>query len=111
MRLSILDAALFRALHSTSGARDRWNALAATRPTDEEIARQIAAEFEVSGGFTTPEGLPCHYAGGINPRFWCSPERYPGRASLEGPALVNAARRLLGIPQTGGGPVQTEMFG
>lgn len=92
-------AALYRALHVTSGARERWAALATTGPTDEAILDQLRREWGGEGGFGSPGGPFWMYRGGPHPRLDMKLARGSDtvRFRLEGGALIDEVRRALRI--------------
>lgn len=89
--------ALYRSLHTFSGAGERWDKLVKKGATDEQIKKQIGYELGIQGG-----GLNFSHKGGDNPRFYYS-EGISGGAygkpTLQGKALVNKVRDLLQIPR------------
>ena len=91
---SILEQCLYQSLHSTAGAKERWEKIRALQPTDAEVKRAIAYEFGIYGGSTYPQ-MHAH-AGGANPRFWmdanvCKPP------ILSGQALIDLVREILDL--------------
>lgn len=92
---------LFRALHSTEGYGARWKAVREKGATDAEIKDLICGVFGIWGGFSGPGEPGCTYSGGTAPQFWIGDQYENGKRkkpTLSGQALVDATRRLLGIP-------------
>lgn len=89
--------ALYRSLHSQSGAAERWEKLRTNGATDEKLKQQIGHEYGIQGG-----SLDYSYKGGENPKFYyaggISAGAY-GKPTLQGKALVDKVRDLMGIPQ------------
>lgn len=91
------EAALVRALHSTSGAEARW--AGAGRLDDERLRQRIAEEFGISGGFGS-ERERVDYWGGIHPEI----EITIGADTpihLLGRELLGAVREALKIARPG----------
>lgn len=107
----MLDA-LDRALHMTSGARERWAERRASGLDDDALRAAIAEEFGICTGASGFSGNPGWTAFGND-----KPALYLGGWShirqgpkLEGAALLDAARRLMQIPRPANTPEQQELL-
>ena len=89
-----MDQAIVGALHSFEGADSRWDKLRKTGADDATLKAALMEELG-QGGFTTKIGLA--ETRGLE----VSHKTAEGKEIVKGSALVNAARRLLQIPQPG----------
>jgi hypothetical protein len=92
-----LADALHRALHSTSGADERWRD--GSSFDDEALTQRIAAEFGIMGGFGAP-GVRVEFRGGKTPRITIEIGDGPG-VELEGRELLAATREVLQLRRPG----------
>ncbi len=106
--LNTQDGALFAALHSLDGPAT-WKKLRETGASDDEMKQAIALVFGIFSRVKGPMGRRIHAVrGGATPQG-CNPQFFYAEAAvraetgatptLEGLALVQAARRLCAIPQ------------
>lgn len=100
-----ITRALWHAATSMSGTEGRWQFLRDTGATDEEIKRQLGHAFGQQGGSSMgPAGGPqgwADYKGGENPQVEYRQGLNDKRVKLSGKKLIDAARELLQIPQSG----------
>ncbi len=98
---------LWRSLHSTCGAEDRWAERRARGLTDAELREAIGYEYGLSGGSSGPEGA-YSYHGGANPGFGFGSMVYapqwkrPGERYVRGRELLRLAREVLQIGEPDG---------
>ena len=94
-----LDGGLWAALHSFEEAGRRWSKLRASGATDAELKGQIGEAFGIEGWSSAPGVPPIRQKGGKGPAFWwdCG-SRPKSKPTLAGKALIDAARRVLGVP-------------
>jgi hypothetical protein len=92
---SILEQCLYQSLHSTAGAKERWEKIRALQPTDAQVKRAIAYEFGIYGGSTYPQ-MHAH-AGGVNPKFWMNNVSSYNSSTLTGQALIDRVRKILDL--------------
>jgi hypothetical protein len=94
--------ALLYALHSHSGASDRWQERMRRGLTDGQLLIAIGNEFGISGGSSGPGRWFEDHRGGSQPAFECGPKTGDEPAfRLEGVELLKAVRALLEIPPKG----------
>jgi len=92
---SILEQCLYQSLHSTAGAKERWEKIRALQPTDAQVKRAIAYEFGIYGGSTSPQTHA--HAGGANPKFWMNDVNLCNPPTLTGQALIDLVREILDL--------------
>jgi GGDEF domain-containing protein/predicted RNA methylase len=95
----LMDRALYGDLHSFTEAAARWAKRRETGLTDEELRAAIGQEFGIQGGRTIEGGGLTWHTGGKNPSFQIN-RGSKTEQKLSGKKLLDAARRLLGIPHT-----------
>lgn len=96
-----LGAGLHRALHSTSGAEQRWTARRAGGLTNAELRDAIKDEFGEFGAMSGPGMESIAFQGGASPVFVYGaghPASDTAKARLTGKELVAKAREVLDIP-------------
>jgi hypothetical protein len=84
---------LINSLHSTSGARERWERRRSMNLTDKQLKVEIASEWGLGGGATYP-ATHC-YQGGSNPRLWVGNISPIGNPTFSGQPLIDLVRSLL----------------
>jgi hypothetical protein len=82
--------ALYRAIHSTAGATERWAERAATAMKDDELRQAVEYELSSFGGFTFGEGVSViHKAKGL--LIWAG----RGMANVDGPPLFSGTGTMM----------------
>jgi len=92
--------AFIRTVHTTSGAKDRWQARAKTGLTDEELKRALAYELGIAGGCSGYDDCPAiaYQAAGLKIwASWDSVNAYSDSPVLEGEHTIRMARQVLNI--------------
>lgn len=102
---SEFDRELRASLHNTAGWAERWAAVVTAGLTDADLTKRIGEAYGIEGSSSGPNRQGHRYAGGSKPRFWFG-GRFDGRGpDLQGAALRDRVRALLGIPKpTDAGP-------
>ncbi|MGA9767937.1 MAG: hypothetical protein WBV94_02785 [Blastocatellia bacterium] len=94
-----IEGGLYRALHRYHGGEEGWQKLRKSGATDTELKAVIGDVFGLGGGGCGPDMKSIAYKGGKKPAFYFDKHSAQGKPTLEGKALIEKAREVLGIPQ------------
>lgn len=90
------QASLRAALHRVQGCESRWAAAIENGEDDAALLTTIAQEFGPTG-VGAADGVGYRVQGGKAPKFWVG-FGATGKPDLQGKALVQAVRELMGVP-------------